>query len=188
MMMKNLNENHRQALALTRNISRAGGSQCLCFSIRSIARWVRARHRGGEEGGALVEFALVVPLMLTMITGIFAVGIAFNNQLTLTQAVGAGAQHLQVVRSTTSDPCSDTFSAITAAAPNLKSDKIALTITINGGTPLVGNTCASSTSTLQGAQGEPVTVAATYPCNLQISGVKISSGCQLAATVTEYEY
>jgi hypothetical protein len=102
--------------------------------------------------------------------------------------VGAGAQHLQVIRATTSNPCSDTFNTITAAAPNLKSANIILTITINNGTPIVGNNCASSTSSLQGAQGEPVTVSATYPCNLQISGVKLASGCQLAATVTEYEY
>ena len=175
MMMIFRNE-RRQAMALMRGL------------ISAASRRAIVRFRSGEEGAALVEFAVVVPLMLTMITGIFAVGIAFNNQLTLTQAVGAGAQHLQVIRTTTSNPCSDTFHTITAAAPNLKSANIILTITINNGTPLVGNSCASATSTLQGAQGEPVTVAATYPCNLQISGVKIASGCQLAATVTEYEY
>jgi len=175
-MMKIFRNERRQAMALMRGL------------IFSVGKHARIHFRSGEEGGALVEFALVVPLMLTMITGIFAVGIAFNNQLTLTQAVGAGAQHLQVIRATTSNPCSDTFNTITAAAPNLNSANITLTITINNGTPIVGNNCASSTSALQGAQGEPVTVAATYPCNLQISGVKLASGCQLAATVTEYEY
>jgi Flp pilus assembly protein TadG len=175
-MMKILCDEQRQAMALLRGLK------------PSINKRVRACFRSGEEGGALVEFALVVPLMLTMITGIFAIGIAFNNQLTLTQAVGTGAQRLQVIRTSTSDPCADTISAIEAAAPNLKSANISLTVTINGGTPQTGNSCTTATSSLVAAQGDPVTVAATYPCNLQISGVKLASGCQLAATVTEYEY
>ena len=166
----------RQAMALMRGL------------ISSVSRRAIVRFHSGEEGGALVEFALVVPLMLTMITGIFAVGIAFNNQLTLTQAVGAGAQHLQIIRTSTSDPCADTLSTLVAAAPNLNPAKISLTITINGGSSVTANSCTSSTSSLQAAQNEPVTVSATYPCNLQISGVKLASGCQLAATVTEYEY
>jgi Flp pilus assembly protein TadG len=175
-MMTIFRNERQQAVALVRGL------------ITSADRRARAGFRCGEEGGALVEFALVVPLLLTMITGIFAIGIAFNNQLTLTQAVGSGAQRLQVIRTSTSDPCADTFAAITAAAPNLTSSKISMTVTINGGTPLTENSCTSSTSALISAQGFPVTVAATYPCNLQISGVKLASGCQLAATVTEYEY
>jgi Flp pilus assembly protein TadG len=186
MKMKILNENHLQFMAPIRSLRQAAESRGMGVN-RFIGKRLRVLLRG-EEGGPLVEFALVVPLMLTMITGIFAVGIAFNNQLSLTQAVGAGAQHLQVIRSTTSDPCADTFNSITAAAPNLKPSNITLTVTINNGTPVVGNTCASSTAALQGAQGQPVTVAATFPCNLQISGVKLAPGCQLGATVTEYEY
>jgi Flp pilus assembly protein TadG len=175
-MMTISSNNRRQAMGLMRGLNRFMGLRA------------RARFRRGEEGGALVEFAVVLPVMLMLITGIFAVGIAFNNQLTLTQAVGAGAQHLQTIRTGTSDPCADTFNAITAAAPNLTSSKISLSITINGGTPQTGNNCAGATSSLYSALNMPVTVSATYPCNLQIFGVSPVPGCKMAATVTEYEY
>jgi hypothetical protein len=34
----------------------------------------------------------------------------------------------------------------------------------------------------------PVTVYATYPCNIAVYGITIFSSCQLQAKVTEYEY
>jgi Flp pilus assembly protein TadG len=155
----------------------------------SAAQPIRNRIRHfffcDEEGTALVEFTLTLPILVAILTGIFELGIAFNNQLSLTQAVGSGAQYLQEIRQTTTDPCRDTINTIESAAPYLISSKINLTLTMNG-TQVSGNSCAGDQSDL--AQGEPVTVAATYPCNISIYGVKFSSTCNLSAQVTEYEY
>jgi Flp pilus assembly protein TadG len=151
---------------------------------RAAARRCLARLRG-EEGGALVEIALTLPVMLAVLTGIFSFGIAFSNQLSLTQAVGTGAQLLQQSRNSTTDPCKDTLTAISNAAPNLTKANISLTLTLNG-TSTTASSCAGSQSNL--VEGQPITVAATYPCNLQVYGVKFVSACQLAAQVTEYEY
>lgn len=140
---------------------------------------------GASEGGALVEFALVLPMMMVVVTGLFSFGIALNNQLELTQAVGSGAQYLQTIRATTSNPCSDTFNAIKAAAPNLHSANISLTLTMSG-TAVSGSTCSGSQSNL--TQGGSVTVAATYPCNLFVYGLNLGTSCNLQAQVTEYEY
>lgn len=138
-----------------------------------------------EEGGALVELALTLPILLALLTAILSFGIAFSNQLSLTQAAGTGAQYLQQIRLTTSDPCADTLNAISQAAPLLKKSSISLSLTMNGST-VSGSSCSGSQSNL--IQGQPVTVAATYPCNLQVYGVKFSSTCNLGAQVTEYEY
>lgn len=148
-----------------------------------------ARLRAGNEGNAIVEIALVLPLLMIVMTGIISFSIAFGNQLLLTQAVGTGAQRLQVIRPTTSDPCADTFTAIKNAAPTLTSANIKLTITINGGTPQTGNTCVGAVASLVAAQNLPVTVAATYPCNLSFYGKSFSpTSCLLTAQATEYEY
>ena len=148
--------------------------------------------RSGEQGQAMVELTLTLPAMLMVLTAIFTFGIAFNNQVTLNNAVGIGGQYLSSIRSTTSNPCADTLTAIEAAAPNLTAANIGLTITINNGTPVSGGTCAGATSTLVAAQGDPVTVTATYPCFLSIMTPayrpKFISNCQLSAKVTEYEY
>lgn len=156
----------KQASLLTRRLRRAG-------------RFKR------EEGNALVELALVLPVFLAVVTGILSFGVFYSNQLTLVQATGAGGQYLAQLRSSTTDPCADTMTAIKNAAPSLNSSNIGLKLTLNG-TAVSGTTCSGYESYL--TEGAAVTVATTYPCNLSVYGVKFASSCQLAAQVTEYEY
>jgi Flp pilus assembly protein TadG len=151
----------------------------------------RALRRNGEQGQAMVELALVMLPLLMVMTAIYTFATAFNNQVTLTNAVGIGGQYLSSIRTTTSNPCADTLKAIENAAPKLTAANITLIISING-TLETGSTCAGATSTLQGAQGDPVTVTAYYPCFLSIMnagyGSNFISNCQLSAKVTELEY
>ena len=51
-----------------------------------------------ERGQTMVEFALVLPILLVLLLGIFQFGIAFNNYVTLTDAVRAGARKAAVSR------------------------------------------------------------------------------------------
>jgi len=152
---------------------------------------LHAGPRPGEDGQALVEFTFVaVFVLLPLFTAIFTFGIAYSHQLTLTNAVGTGGQNLQLIRQNTSDPCKDTFSAITGAAPGLIASNIKMTITMNGNTPITNtgsaNTCPGDQSEL--AQGKPNTITAYYPCNIAIYGHSFGNNCQLSATVTEFEY
>lgn len=183
--MKLLSELRAQTIALMRAGKRAPAPSAVRVESRWIGRRLRACLGSGEAGGALIEFALVVPLLLMILTAIFAFGIVINSQITLTNAVGAGAQYLQIIRTSTSDPCADTLGAITNAAPSINPSKINLTFTLNA-TVVTGNSCPSHVSDL--VPGAPVTVQATYPCNLLIFGSTFASACQLSAKVTEYEY
>jgi Flp pilus assembly protein TadG len=137
----------------------------------------------------MVEIALVLPILMGLITALCAFGVAFNNQMTLTSAVGAGGQYMQLIRTSTTNPCADTLTAIESAAPNLTPGSISLTFNFNG-TAVSGNTCSGDQSYL--VQGAPVTVTAKYPCVLPIMpmgyGTSFVSNCQLSAKVTEYEY
>ena len=56
-----------------------------------------------EQGSALVEFALILPMMLLLTTGILVFGVAMNNYLQLTNAVSIGARTLAVNGSLTLD-------------------------------------------------------------------------------------
>jgi len=140
----------------------------------------------GEQGSALVEIALTLPVFLALITGMGSFAVAFNNQETLTQATGLGAQYLQTLRTSTTNPCADTFTAIKNAAPILNSASIGLTVSVNGTALTGGTTCSGDQSDL--TEGAPVTVTTTYPCNLSVYGMKFATSCQLSAQVTEYEY
>jgi Flp pilus assembly protein TadG len=156
------------------------------ISLRKRANMLLRRLRfRGEEGNALVELALVLPVFLALLTGIFSLGLMLSNQLTLTQATGSGGQRLQQLRTTTTDPCADTLSAIKSAAPSLNGSNIGLSLTLNG-TKVSGSSCSGDQSYL--AEGTAVTVSTTYPCSLAVYGTKFASGCQLTAQVTEYEY
>ena len=173
-----------------RNAAQGTGPVAASKGLRAAGRFSGSRAgsflRSGEEGQGLVEIRLVLPLLLILLTGIFTFGIAYINQMTLTNAVGVGAQTLQVIRSTTTDPCKDVYNAITKAAPNFNASNITMTITMNGNTPITANSCSSDVSEL--SAGTTNTVKATYPCNLAIYGRTFAPGCTLSATVATYEY
>jgi Flp pilus assembly protein TadG len=71
-----------------------------------ISRRLRSARQAllAEDGQALVEFAIVVPLLLMLVTGIIQFGLLFNKYITLTDAARNGAQTLAIGRGL-SDPC-----------------------------------------------------------------------------------
>ncbi len=91
------------------------------------ARQGAGRRSRREDGQALVEFALVLPLLLVLLTAILQFGLMFNNYITLTDAVRSGARTLALGRGL-SNPCD-----------------AAVTQTVNSGTGI--NLPASSVST-----------------------------------------
>jgi Flp pilus assembly protein TadG len=151
----------------------------------------------GEQGGSLVEFALVLPLLLLIITGFTTFGIALNNYLELTEATGIGAQQLAILRGNTLDPCSVAAGAVEEAAPYLTPANLTFTFVLDGTTfgPYAGNTtwssstCASASNTTGAAgdlvQGQSADMIVTYPCNLAVYGINYAPSCKLTAQVTE---
>jgi Flp pilus assembly protein TadG len=153
-------------------------------------KWLRA---GNEAGQSLVEFALVVPALLTVVMGILVFGIAINNYLMLTEAVNVGGRLLAISRSSALDPCSIAATAVQGAAPSLTPANMTFTITISntsGPQGPYGKTCLSTDYTSGAAgymtQGQPVTLKVTYPCSLKVYGVNYGpSTCLLTAQTTE---
>ena len=56
-----------------------------------------------ERGQTTTEFAIVLPILCLLLFGVIQFGILFNNYVTLTDAVRAGARKAAVSRPT-SDP------------------------------------------------------------------------------------
>jgi Flp pilus assembly protein TadG len=144
--------------------------------------------RTSDDGGSLVEFALVLPVLLLLVTGMFSFGIAINNYLTLTNAVGIGARFLAVDRGLSLDPCAATVAAVEGTVFGLNPASLSFTFVING-TTYPGLSCIS-TSLTSGApgnmvQGTPAQVTVTYPCSLGVYGTNYVPGCTLTAQTTE---
>jgi Flp pilus assembly protein TadG len=187
--MKNQFELHTQPEALKRGWNRRAASLGLRVSSEFLGRRIHALLRTGDHGSAIVEFALILPMMLVLTTGIMVFGIAMNNYMQLTDAVSIGARTLAISAQLTLDPCATASSAITGAVPNLTPSRFTFSYVMNG-TAYSGTSCSSS-SVSEGAaanlsSGTTVSVTATYPLNLSIFGQQYSAnGAVLSATSTE---
>ena len=84
-----------------------------------------------STGVSAIEFAIISPVLITILLGIFQFGSAMNAYLVLTNAAAKGALTMALGRGTAA-PYTTTISAITAAAPNQTPASITTTVTING--------------------------------------------------------
>ena len=141
-----------------------------------------------EDGQAMVEVALVLPVLLLVVTGILTFGLAFNNYLLLTEATGIGARTLAISRGATTDPCATAASAVIAAAPLLTPANLSFTFVLNGAT-YTGTSCSSGSSTTGAAgnlvQGANAVLTVNYPCSLAVFGANYAPQCSLRAQMTE---
>jgi Flp pilus assembly protein TadG len=127
--------------------------------------------RTRQEGQAMVEFVLVAPLLLLLIFGLVQFGILFNNYVTLTDAVRAGARQAAVSRSLPNPE--------TVAANRVKSSAGNMTITDVSVDPY-----DPSDGSRSWVQGGDVTVTAHYPYEINIFGFTVKSG-NLTSQTTE---
>lgn len=162
------------------------------MSVPAIS-WRSAIRRAHDRGQAVVEFALVAPLLLLVLFGIIKFGIVYNNYIQLTNAVGIGAQQFAVERGQ-SDPCADVYDAFTNAATNGIASQATLTLseptpsneyTIPSTGPT--GTCPWSPSGTAGGlvSANPAQVSASMPCDLNIFGIDFFPSCKLEASATE---
>lgn len=155
-----------------------------------------------DEGQAIIEAALVLPVMMIAVTGILVFGIYLMQIMSLTEGVGNAGRVLAVNAGQTLDPCAVTVTAFQNAAPLLSPTNTSYQITLNPGTgnvsyPSSGSTAAASftcsgTNTTSGAPGNLVsggsaTVKVTYTgCSLKFYGNNLlPSGCSISQQVTE---
>jgi Flp pilus assembly protein TadG len=118
-----------------------------------------------QSGQTMTEFALVMPLLLFLLLGVIQFGIVFNNYITLTDAVRAGARKGSVARRLSS-PAAAVETQVRKASTDLKSSDLQVTV--------------ASTWTA----GSDVTVTATYPYDIKLLGLVVKSG-RLHSTTTE---
>lgn len=152
---------------------------------QSFVAWFRRFISSDNDGGALVEMAITLPIMMLIMTGIFSFSVALYQKEQLAEAVGNAGRQLAVDRGAV-DPCLDAANAVYAAAPGLNSSKITLSITMGGTT--TGGTCTNkggANNSLMPAGGN-AQLQASYPCILQVFGyANASSSCTLYSQVTE---
>lgn len=138
------------------------------------------------EGSALVEMGIALPMILLLMTGIFSFSIALYQKLQLAESVSNAGRILAVDRGD-SDPCQTATSAIYAAAQGLSKSDISLTYVLGGvnyGANVTSCPGSSGAANANMTAGGAAQIIATYPCSLQVYGVKYGS-CNMASQITE---
>jgi Flp pilus assembly protein TadG len=116
-----------------------------------------------DRGQALVEFALVVPLLIVIVAGIFQVGPAWNKKLSLNSAVREAARVASTCRFAASPQAST--DAINAAFDAVADDALPGHDQIApAGVQYAGGACAT---------GVRATVTGTYPLTLSLLGINV---------------
>jgi Flp pilus assembly protein TadG len=118
-----------------------------------------------ERGQTMAEFAIVLPVLVVLLFAVIQFGILFNNFVTLTDAVRAGARTAAVSRND-ADPTGAATTAVRTSAADLNQSNLAVTVTSGW------------------AAGTDVTVTATYPFSINLLGWVVTSG-NLTSKTTE---
>jgi Flp pilus assembly protein TadG len=141
---------------------------------RTFINRIRIGLSAMQDGGSLVEFALIAPLMMGLIGGMFSFGFAFFTYFQLSNAVDIGARTVAVSRASNSDgstpdPCVTASAAILAAAPVLDPSKMTLSLSLNS-TPYSNLkqgswTCTGGEANMVAGSTAQVTVSYPYTMN-----------------------
>jgi len=111
-----------------------------------------------ERGQTMAELALVLPVLLVLLLAQF--GVVFNNYVSLTDAVRAGARKGAVSRNL-ADPAGACRAQVLASAGSLNTTEL-------------GSHLSCTFSALQ--PGADVTVTADYPYDIKLLNWKVKSG------------
>ena len=126
------------------------------------------KRRNTDQGQAVVEFAVILPVLLLILFAILQFGVVFNNYIQVTAAAREGARKASVSRSLgTASAESAATTAAKDAAPGLNQSNITV----------------SFPNSPSFAQGSDVSVQVTYPYSISIIGLVVASG-NLSSTTT----
>lgn len=183
----------------SRDESGAGLHGIARYRLALRCAWLRSEI-GREDGQSLVEFGIVVPLLLLVLTGIFSFGIIFNQYQILTNATNSAARAFALsaggaANSTSTapsaDPCAYVATIVQSDVPGMNTANLNYTIvyTVNStstattytGTGSTAPTCAN----LVMNQSDTVQVTVTYPVSALLYSWT-SKSYTLTATSTEF--
>ncbi len=134
------------------------------------------RHTQRQDGQAVVEFVVILPVLLLVLVAIYQFGQVFVNYMDVTSAAREGARKAAVSRTAGTCTVVDGLAISSAKAAGSDLSQSSLGVTVN-------RTCTNNAY----AQSSDVTVTASYPYSINIMGVVVSSGTLTSATTMRVE-
>jgi Flp pilus assembly protein TadG len=125
----------------------------------------RRPHDPGDRGAAVVEFALVVPLLLLLVLGIAEFGQAYNIQTVISGAAREGVRTMALENDTGA-----ARAATRAAAPTLRLDDGQIDVSPSACPASGGSQTVSATVTVTYQMSS---VTSLFPGSLTLTGVGV---------------
>jgi Flp pilus assembly protein TadG len=150
------------------------------------------------EGQSLVEFALVVPMLLMVLTFMFSLSMAMISYEQLNSATSSAAlQVLATSRNVLADPCASIESSVSTALPGFTASKLSYTITIQnssgsnvtyGPTTGTGFSCTAAATVLSAdGTSTPASLTVSYPYTwIPVYLQKMTGNLSVTQPVTVY--
>ena len=113
------------------------------------------------RGQAIVEFAVVLPILLLLMLGLINLGVLINAQIILTQAAWEGARAGTTLNPSLGEGDAEIMGAVQASLIGL-SNPTSVTVNIHPGE------AARAALPWPKPRGEPLTVRLAYPMNLAL--------------------
>ena len=141
-----------------------------------------------HEGQSLVEFGLMAPVMVGLLTALLSLGLCMGNYIALNNAE---AEALKIISASstnsnvTADPCKAVSDAVLGDTGSLISSDIQLTLAFNSSNvlnpaapgPLF--TCAKYPVPASTNPPTLATITLAYPCNIAVYGFNFARSCLL---------
>lgn len=127
----------------------------------------------GEKGQALVELALVSPILLLLVFAIIQFGIMMSDYSTLVDAARQGAREL-ALGTTVSDPCARAVAQAQSTASGqftLPSSDVTASFPASGQATAGEDYCESGSTAGQEVAGDEAEVKIVYPYTLRVFGL-----------------
>jgi Flp pilus assembly protein TadG len=132
-----------------------------------------------RRGVAALEFAVIAPLLFSIMFGVIEFGLVLNQYLTLTNATLVGAMQFAFSAGVDATPYTDAVNAVKAAAPNLT--PLTISFSVNGTACSTDSGCGAA---LSGGTGY-VSVSTSYSCAGLNFALNLLPNCTLTAQQTE---
>ncbi len=142
------------------------------------------------DGAALVEAAIVLPLLLIVTLGMFQFGLLLYTEMMVANAAGAGGIQASVSRGDTTAGADITSTVNGAAGLNASGLSTYICLPSTGATCSSASSCGTSCN-FNTYQGQQVTVTVHYSCSAlfvftgQWSFLNENGICPISASVTE---
>ena len=131
-------------------------------------------RRDSERGAALVEFALVLPLMMALILGLVTGGSAYNRKLSMTNAVREGSRFAATLDGSTTWASSVQTRTVELATGDLTTSQVCVQLVKNGAVvsyggytyEALGSGCSSTTA--------PTVTASSTDCVVKVWAARVN--------------